>query len=45
MAGELPPRRVLLVEGADDKHVVQHLCQLCADMPAFEIIDKNGFLT
>ena len=43
MAGELPARRVLLVEGVDDKHVVRHLCERHADMPTFDIIDKNGF--
>ena len=43
MAGELPPSRVLLVEGVDDKHVVRHFCGRHADMPAFDIIDKSGF--
>ena len=43
MADDLPPRRVLLVEGPDDKHVVQHLCRRHADMPAFDILDKGGF--
>lgn len=36
--------RVLLVEGADDMHVVRHLRdhQDRSDIPAFEIIDKDG---
>ena len=43
MAGELPPRRVLLVEGVDDKHVVWHLREHHQDVPSFEILDKDGF--
>lgn len=43
MAGELPPRRVLLVEGVDDRHVVRHLRDRHSDVPQFEIIDKGGF--
>ena len=35
--------RILLVEGADDKHVVRHLCNAKPDIPAFEIADKTGF--
>ena len=42
MAGEVPPSRVLLVEGADDEHVVRHLCARHLDMPEFDIIDKKG---
>lgn len=34
--------RVLLVEGQDDKHVVQHLCVQCQPMPEFHIVDKGG---
>ena len=34
--------RVLLVEGQDDKHVVQHLCVQCQPMPQFHIVDKGG---
>ena len=34
--------RVLLVEGQDDKHVVQHLCVQCQPMPQFNIVDKGG---
>lgn len=43
MAEELPPSRLLLVEGADDEHVVRHLCHLEPDMPEFAISDKKGF--
>ena len=43
MAGEVPARRVLLVEGPDDKHVVRHLRACYPDMPELEIIDKKGF--
>lgn len=43
MAGELPPRRVLLVEGVDDRHVVRHLRDRHSDVPQFEIIYKGGF--
>lgn len=43
MAADLPPGRLLLVEGADDAHVVRHLCGRQRDMPAFEISDKKGF--
>lgn len=35
--------RVLLVEGVDDKHVVQHICHHFRCIPDFEIKDKNGF--
>ena len=36
--------RVLLVEGADDMHVVRHLQdrQDRSDIPAFDIVDKDG---
>lgn len=43
MADELPPSRLLLVEGADDEHVVRHLCHLERNMPEFAISDKKGF--
>ena len=43
MAENQPPRRLLLVEGADDEHVVRHLCRLEQDMPNFCISDKKGF--
>lgn len=36
------PRRVLLVEGPDDKHVVRRLSERAASMPAFCIRDKGG---
>ena len=42
MAGE-PPKQLLLVEGADDEHVVRHLRGRQPDMPDFEISDKKGF--
>ena len=34
--------RVLLVEGADDKHVVLHLCERSRPMPPFHIKEKDG---
>jgi hypothetical protein len=43
MADDLPPSRLLLVEGADDEHVVRRLCERQQDMPDFDIIDKRGF--
>lgn len=43
MSDELPARKVLLVEGASDEHVVRHLCRRHQNMPAFHIIDKRGF--
>ena len=43
MAGQLPPSKVLLVEGVDDKHVVRHLCERHQSIPNFDILDKNGF--
>ena len=43
MAGELPPSRVLLVEGVDDKHVVMHLRKRHQNVPPFHILDKGGF--
>lgn len=36
------PDRVLLVEGRDDKHVVDHICRRCEPMPTFEIVDAGG---
>lgn len=44
MAEDLPPRRLLLVEGVDDEHVVRHLCRRHPNMPDFTIRDKKGFL-
>ena len=43
MAQELPSRRLLLVEGPDDHHVVRHLRDTHPDMPDFEISERNGF--
>ena len=34
--------RVLLVEGRDDMHVVDHICRRCQPMPTFEIVEKGG---
>ena len=42
MADDLPPSRLLLVEGADDEHVVRRLCDRQQNMPDFDI-DKRGF--
>lgn len=43
MAADLPPSRLLLVEGQDDEHVVRHLCDRHPNMPTFAIRDKRGF--
>ena len=43
MADDLPPPRLLLVEGADDEHVVRQLCSRQTNMPHFDICDKRGF--
>ena len=40
---DLPPPRLLLVEGEDDKHVVRNLRDRQPDMPHFDICDKGGF--
>ena len=40
---DLPPERILLVEGADDEEVVRHLCQRHHSVPAFGIENKHGF--
>ena len=40
---DLPPPRLLLVEGEDDRHVVRHLRDRQPDMPQFDICDKRGF--
>ena len=34
--------RILLVEGADDEHVVWHLCNRHQAIPEFSIRDKKG---
>ena len=34
--------RVLLVEGPNDKHVVQHICLRSQPIPSFHIEDKEG---
>ena len=43
MAQGPPPSRLLLVEGADDEHVVRHLCSREPSIPNFAISDKKGF--
>ena len=42
-AEDLPPERVLLVEGVDDEAVVWHLRERHQPMPAFDILNKRGF--
>ena len=37
-----PPKRVLLVEGDDDKHVILQLCIRISFEPEFCILDKGG---
>lgn len=37
-----PPAKLLLVEGPDDKHVVQHLCRRLASDLTFQCEDKGG---
>ena len=36
------PDRVLLVEGRDDRHVLDHIRRFHNPMPFFEIVDKEG---
>ena len=43
MAGKPPPARLLLVEGADEQHVVERLCERHQYTPNFRICDKRGF--
>ena len=40
---DLPPERILLVEGADDEEVVRHLCRRHQSVPVFDIENKHGF--
>lgn len=42
-ARDLPPERVLLVEGVDDEAVVRNLCMRHQDVPAFDVLNKSGF--
>ena len=42
-AEDLPPERVLLVEGVDDEEVVRRLCRRHQDVPAFDVLNKRGF--
>lgn len=39
----MPPSRILLVEGQDDKHVVIHICERSRSIADFHIEDKGGF--
>ena len=43
MSGALPPEKILLVEGVDDKHVVRHIRGHHQDMPEFDIRELGGF--
>lgn len=43
MAGDPPPKRVLLVEGLDDEHFVWHFCRRHEVTDNFCIINKGGF--
>lgn len=43
MAGEQPDRKLLLVEGVDDKYVVQGLCERHDFAVDFDIVDSGGF--
>ena len=43
MSGAIPPERILLVEGVDDKHVVRHLRDCHPEMPEFDIRELDGF--
>ena len=36
------PDRVLLVEGRDDRHVVDHICRLSHGESNFQIVEKGG---
>lgn len=42
VGSETPPAKLLLVEGQDDKHVVEHLCRRLASGLAFHCKDKGG---
>ena len=43
MAEDSPPKRILLVEGVDDKHVVLNLLSRHPEMPEFDIRELEGF--
>lgn len=43
VAPEAPPRKILLVEGRDDEHVVRHLVGRNQPMPLFDISAVGGF--
>ncbi len=42
MANPHSSPRILLVEGRDDKHVIQHLSHRSESMPSFDIKDTDG---
>ncbi len=41
-AGSSAADRVLLVEGRDDKHVVEHLCRFHQAIAHFAVVEKDG---
>ncbi|MCY3965601.1 MAG: hypothetical protein OXG83_11230 [Acidobacteria bacterium] len=43
MARARPAKRILLVEGSDDEHFVQHFCKRCGIDESFSIVNKSGF--
>lgn len=43
VAKETPRKKILLVEGRDDKHVVRHLAMRSERMPSFHILPVGGF--
>ncbi len=43
MAGDPSPKRILLVEGTDDEHFVQHFCTRCGIAENFSIESRGGF--
>ena len=43
MADERPGRKLLLVEGIDDKYVVEGLCKRRDFALDFDIVDSGGF--
>ena len=43
--GIASPNRVLIVEGLDDKHVVQRIGERCAPSPSFHVEQKDGIDT
>lgn len=44
MPEDTSPKKVLLVEGSSDEHVVKHIWESCREAGlSFEILDKRGF--